>query len=78
MASVTKKLPIPMDFTTENNWSRTKKKLQLHFKCALEKEGCLWGDENHFITETSETRKWLKIGVSAFETGKALWEKDFK
>lgn len=69
LADVVKKLPVPINFSTEGRLSKT---LKLHFTCSLQLEQCLYPEERPFITETKYWHKWLKIAMSAVSIGKAI------
>lgn len=69
LAQIAKKLPIPVELSTEG---RIRKTLILHFVCGKEADRCLYPQDRTFTTETKEWSKWLKIGLSAVKVGKAL------
>jgi hypothetical protein len=69
IADVVKKLPVPVQFSTEG---RIRKTLQLHFTCGLQHERCLYPKDRPFVTETKDWNKWLKIAMSAVRIGRAI------
>jgi hypothetical protein len=69
IADITKKLPIPVKFSTEG---RIRKTLQLHFICGTQSERCLYPEDRPFIIESQTWNKWLKVAMSAVNIGKSV------
>lgn len=76
VAGIVKKLPVPMDFTTEDRFLKVQKVLVLHFQCACKGSNCLYSGSKTFRTETKVINKWIRVAFSALQVGKALWDKD--
>jgi len=69
LAEVSKKLPIPTEFSSEG---RLRKTLKLHFSCGCTQDRCLFPADRPFFTETKELNKWLKVAVSAVKLGTSV------
>ncbi|KJE95508.1 hypothetical protein CAOG_05957 [Capsaspora owczarzaki ATCC 30864] len=76
VAGIVKKLPIPMNFTTEDRFLKIQKVLVLHFECACKSPHCQFSKGKTFRTETKVINKWIKVAFSAIQVGKAIWDKD--
>eukprot|EP00002_Diphylleia_rotans_P031068 TRINITY_DN6432_c0_g1_i1.p1 TRINITY_DN6432_c0_g1~~TRINITY_DN6432_c0_g1_i1.p1 ORF type:complete len:602 (+),score=135.74 TRINITY_DN6432_c0_g1_i1:66-1871(+) len=75
VAGIVKKLPVPMNFTTQDAYFKTHKKLQLHFSCAKKTPKCIYSTKT-FIAETVQINKWIKVAYCGVLAGKAIWEMD--
>lgn len=77
IASVAKKLPMPVKFTTEQKFL-VKKAILLHFECQapIRTRYCALQDGATYTTETLEWSRWLKMGLSAAKLGKAVLSAD--
>ncbi len=69
IASVTKKLPVPIGFSVKG---KIRKTLILEFACSVNGKSCLYPKDRVFTTETKAWSKWLKIAFSAVKIGKAV------
>eukprot|EP00927_Polykrikos_kofoidii_P042825 TRINITY_DN36874_c0_g1_i1.p1 TRINITY_DN36874_c0_g1~~TRINITY_DN36874_c0_g1_i1.p1 ORF type:complete len:808 (+),score=161.38 TRINITY_DN36874_c0_g1_i1:54-2426(+) len=72
IGEVTKKLPLPVKFTSEPRYV-VKKAMILHFECHADpKATCCALPEGTFTIETLEWSRWLKMSLSAAKLGKAV------
>ena len=77
IASVAKRLPMPVKFTTENKFV-VKKAILLHFECQapIRTRYCALQNGATYTTETLEWSRWLKMGLSAAKLGKSVLSAD--
>ncbi|CAK9027288.1 unnamed protein product [Durusdinium trenchii] len=77
IASVAKKLPMPVKFTTEEKFV-VKKAILLHFECQapIRTRYCALQNGKTYTTETLEWSRWLKMGLSAAKLGKSVLTAD--
>ncbi|CAJ1359743.1 unnamed protein product [Effrenium voratum] len=73
IASVAKKLPMPVKFTSEEKYL-VKKAILLHFECQapIPSRYCALPQKATYTTETQEWARWLKMGLSAAKLGKSV------
>ena len=69
MADITKRLPTPRIFSAEGV---IRKRLNLHFVCDREEEGCLYPESDAFVVVSKEWHRWLRLAFSALKLGRSL------
>lgn len=69
LADITKKLPTPIEFSTEGRVRRT---ILLHFICDKVDDRCIFPKDRSFTTETKDWNKWLKIAFSGIKVGRSI------
>lgn len=76
IGSVVKKLPVPVEFSSERRYV-LKQAMLLHFRCQASPQTTVCAlPEGTFTTVTYEWNRWLKLGLSAAKVGKSVLTMD--